>query len=154
VSETAGSTPVLVVETTRVDDIRPLVPLVDPRHPLVFIRRGQGIAGIGEALRLTFSGPSRMKDAAVAWKRIAAAARVTDPLELPGTGLVALGAFTFSDGSLATSVLIVPSVIIGRRDGVSWVTRINAAPDPLETPLGHSHTFVPESSARSCSRAR
>ena len=135
-SETAGDPPALVVETTRVDDIRPLVPLVDPRHPLVFIRRGQGIAGIGEALRLTFSGPSRMRDAAAAWKRVAALARVSDPLGLPGTGLVALGAFTFADSSPDTSVLIVPSVVIGRRDGVSWVTRINAAPAPVETPLG------------------
>ena len=50
VSDTAGETPVLSVSTQLVDDIRPLVPLVDPRHPLVFIRRGSGIAGIGEAL--------------------------------------------------------------------------------------------------------
>ena len=142
-SETAGDVPVLVVETTRVDDIRPLVPLVDPRHPLVFIRRGQGIAGIGSALTLTFSGPSRMKDAAAAWKRVADAAQVTDALELPGTGLVALGAFTFADESPDTSVLIVPSVVIGRRDGVSWLTRISRTPVPelvegpaTPTPLG------------------
>jgi menaquinone-specific isochorismate synthase len=134
VSETAGAVPVLVVETTRVDDIRPLVPLVDPRHPLVFIRRGQGIAGIGSTLAMEFSGPTRMKDAAAAWKRVAAVARVADPLGLPGTGLVALGAFTFSDESAATSVLIVPSVVIGRREGVSWVTRITAVPEPVEGP--------------------
>jgi menaquinone-specific isochorismate synthase len=125
VSNITGSVPVLTVTTTAVDDIRPLVPLVDPAHPLVFIRRGQGIAGIGEALRLEFSGPSRMADAAAEWKRIAAAARVTDPLALPGTGLVALGAFTFADDSRETSVLIVPSVVIGRRGGVSWITRVN-----------------------------
>jgi menaquinone-specific isochorismate synthase len=121
---------VLSVETTRVDDIRPLVPLVDPRHPLVFIRRGQGIAGIGEALRLEFTGPSRFRDAAAAWKRVAAAARVSDPLQLPGTGLVALGTFAFAGESARTSVLIVPSVILGRRGGVSWITRVDA-PDEL-----------------------
>lgn len=124
-NSTAGATPVLTVETESIDDIRPLVPLVDPRHPLVFIRRGQGIAGIGEALRLEFSGPTRMTDAATAWKRVVAAARITDPLALPGTGLVALGAFAFADNSTATSVLIVPSIIIGRRGGVSWITRVN-----------------------------
>jgi menaquinone-specific isochorismate synthase len=137
VSNTAGEKPVLVVTTQPLDDIRPLVPLVDPRHPLVFIRRGQGIAGIGEALRLEFSGPSRMRDASAAWKRIAASARITDPLALPGTGLVAFGAFTFSDESTATSVLIVPSVLIGRRDGISWVTRVGSAGSmPAPQPLG------------------
>ena len=124
---TPGIVPVLAVTTHQIDDIRPLVPLVDPRHPLVFIRRGQGIAGIGEALRLEFTGPARFRDAAEAWKRVAAAATVTDPLKLPGTGLVALGAFSFSDESKRTSVLIVPSIILGRRNGVSWITRINTS---------------------------
>ena len=97
-----GVVPVLRVVTEAIDDIHPLVPLVDPRHPLVFIQRGQGIAGIGEALRLEFSGPTRMTDAAAAWKRVAAAAEVTDPLVRPGTGLVALGAFAFAETAAST----------------------------------------------------
>jgi menaquinone-specific isochorismate synthase len=142
VSNTAGVAPVLAVTTQQIDDIRPLVPLVDARHPLVFIRRGQGIAGIGEALRLEFSGATRFRDAAAAWERVAAAAQVADPLGLPGTGLVALGAFTFSDDSAQTSVLIVPSIVIGRRDGVSWITRAGPStssgtnPVPGPQPLG------------------
>jgi menaquinone-specific isochorismate synthase len=137
VDDIAGATPGLRVVTEAIDDIRPLVPLVDSRHPLVFIQRGHGIAGIGEALRLEFAGPTRMTDAAAAWKRVAAAAQVTDPLALPGTGLVALGAFAFSDRSARKSVLIVPSIIIGRRDGVSWITRVNCEdPLPEEKPFG------------------
>ncbi|PRY67041.1 isochorismate synthase [Glaciihabitans tibetensis] len=141
--DTGGQVPALNVLTQPLDSIRPLVPLVDPRNPLVFSRRGQGIAGVGEALRLEFTGPNRMVDAAAAWKRVAAAATVEDPLGLPGTGLVAFGAFSFSDDSAATSVLIVPSVVIGRRDGTSWITRIStgsteATPPktPLSTPIG------------------
>jgi menaquinone-specific isochorismate synthase len=142
VSDTAGELPVLTVDTQPIDDIRGLVGLVDPRHPLVFIRRGMGIAGVGEALRLEFGGPDRMRDAAAAWKRIAALALVTDSLTLPGSGLVSFGAFSFADSSPRTSVLIVPSVVIGRRGGVSWITRIRvgAVPEaldgPAETPLG------------------
>jgi len=132
-----GDVPVLRVVTEAIDDIHPLVPLVDPRHPLVFIQRGQGIAGIGEALRLEFTGPTRMTDAAAAWKRVAAAAQVTDPIAKPGTGLVALGAFAFADDSARTSVLVVPSVVIGRRDGTSWITRINCDDAlPAEKPFG------------------
>ena len=87
-----------------------------------------------------------MTQAAATWKAIAAAAQVTDPLQRPGTGLVAFGAFAFSDVSSATSVLIVPSVIIGRRDGVSWITRINSdAALPPATPIGPEFriTLVP-----------
>ncbi|MBC7723786.1 MAG: chorismate-binding protein [Burkholderiaceae bacterium] len=91
------------------------------------MRRGFGLAGIGTALRLEFAGPQRMVDAASAWRSIASAARVTDPLQLPGTGLVALGAFTFSLHSALTSVLIVPSIIIGRSARQSWITRISVA---------------------------
>jgi menaquinone-specific isochorismate synthase len=134
----------LAVSTQQIDDIRPLIPLVDARHPLVFLRRGQGIAGIGEALRLEFSGESRFRDASAAWTSIAAAAQITDPVGLPGTGLVALGAFAFSDESPRTSVLIVPSIILGRRDGVSWITRIgtSSVPELVEAPPPHE--FGPE----------
>lgn len=100
------------------------------RSPLAFLRNGDGIVGLGEALRLEFSGPSRVQDAAAAWQRVVASSSVHDAVELPGTGLVALGTFAFADSSAATSVLIVPSVILGRRDGVSWVTTIGDAPPP------------------------
>ena len=130
--------PALTVETVALDTIGPLVTLIDSHDPLLFIRRGQGVAGIGEALRLKFSGPTRITDAAAAWRAVVAAAHITDSVNLPGSGLVALGSFAFSDHSAATSVLIVPSVIIGRRDGVNWITRVNApsAAVPVATPLG------------------
>nr|WP_221420877.1 isochorismate synthase [Conyzicola lurida] len=127
----------MAVETAVIDDIGPLIPLLDPRDPLLFIRRGQGIAGIGEALRLEFTGPTRMTDAAAAWRELLAAASIVDPLGIPGTGLVALGSFAFSEHSAATSVLIVPSVIVGRRNGVSWITRVNTdAPRPQPRAFG------------------
>jgi menaquinone-specific isochorismate synthase len=143
VNDTGGEVPVLKVETQVLDSIRPLIPLVDPRNPLVFTRRGDGIAGIGEALRLEFSGPNRMTDAAAVWKRVAASAVVSDPLALPGTGLVAFGAFTFSDTSRSTSVLIVPNIVLGRRNGVSWITRINSdSPLPAATPVGTEYRIT------------
>jgi menaquinone-specific isochorismate synthase len=131
----------LVVETVAADDIGLLIPLLDSREPLLFIRRGEGVAGIGEALRLEFTGPTRLADAAAAWREVVAAATITDPIGLPGTGLVALGSFAFSEHSAATSVLIVPQVVVGRRNGHSWITRINApsAPIPIPTTLGHEY---------------
>ncbi|WP_338031657.1 isochorismate synthase [Diaminobutyricibacter tongyongensis] len=116
----------LTVETTPLDDVHRLPPFLDARHPLVWMRKGEGIAGIGTALRLEFTGPDRMREAAAAWREVVGAATIADPIAKPGTGLVAFGTFAFADDSALSSVLIVPEVVIGRRDGRSWITRIHA----------------------------
>jgi len=142
VTEPEGPVPQLTSRTRVVDPVTSLLPLLDARAPLVFIRRGEGVAGIGEALRLEFRGPDRIRQAAETWRRIAAAATVEDPIGKSGTGLVAFGAFTFADDSSFSNVLIVPRTIVGRRDGVSWITEVTvagddtAAPVPTPTPMG------------------
>jgi menaquinone-specific isochorismate synthase len=119
------------VVTEEVEPQNSLLPLLDREHPLLFMRRGEGIAGLGEAARLEFRGPDRIRDAAAAWKDIAAASTVRDEVGRSGTGLLAFGAFAFADDSAGTSVLIVPRIVIGRRDGVSWVTRVDGADDSV-----------------------
>ncbi len=109
-----------------VDDAAALLEYASAARPLVALRRGDGIVGIGEVARLTFTGADRLARAAAAWRSLAAAARVEDAVHQPGSGLVAFGAFAFADSSAAESVLIVPELVVGRRDGVSWVTRITA----------------------------
>jgi menaquinone-specific isochorismate synthase len=50
-----------------------------------------------------------------------------------GSGPLAFGSFTFADDG--TSVLVVPEVVVGRRDGVSWVTTISVGrrvPPPVQ----------------------
>jgi menaquinone-specific isochorismate synthase len=133
----------LTVETSPLDDVRQLLPFLDAHRPLVWMRKGEGLAGIGTALRLEFTGPDRMRAAATAWREVVGAATVVDPIAKPGTGLVAFGTFAFADDSALTSVLIVPEVVIGRRGGRSWITRIRstrsdgaAAADPRPTPFG------------------
>lgn len=112
----------------------------DARHPLVALRRGDGVVGLGELLRLEFSGPQRLADAAAAWRAISHAAEVVDEVHVPGCGLVAFGTFAFADTSTSTSVLVVPRVIIGRRNGTNWITRISVRDEaeqvetPFETP--------------------
>lgn len=116
------------VSTQIASDHGALLDRLGSRRPLAFLRNGDGIIGLGEALRLEFSGPTRITDAASAWVSLAATSTVADAVGLPGTGLVAFGSFAFADSSAATSVLIVPQVVLGRRDGVSWVTTIGPSP--------------------------
>jgi isochorismate synthase len=138
----------LTVETTPIVDVRQLILLLDSHEPLLWMRRNQGLAGIGTALRLEFSGPTRLTDAAAAWRDVAAAATVTDPLGRTGTGLLAFGAFAFDASSAQSSVLIVPQVIVGRENGQCWVTRIwptgGTRPElPLaQRPLGNEYRIT------------
>jgi menaquinone-specific isochorismate synthase len=143
-SSPAIRVPSLTVETAETPDLGPLVPMLDRRHPLLWMRRGFGLVGLGEALRLEFRGPTRITDASAAWQRVVAAATVIDPLARTGTGLIAMGSFAFSDHSAETSVLIVPALVIGRDKDQSWVTRIGvgelASPsipaiDPVDDPV-------------------
>ncbi|HEV7955760.1 MAG: Isochorismate synthase [Microbacteriaceae bacterium] len=122
--------PALAVETSACRDLGPLVSMLDARNPLLWMRRGFGVAGIGSALRLEFSGPDRIADAAATWQRVVEAATITDDIRVPGTGLIALGTFAFSESSTATSVLIVPAVIVGRSAGHSWITRVSTGKLP------------------------
>ncbi|MDQ4138446.1 MAG: chorismate-binding protein, partial [Actinomycetota bacterium] len=135
---TGAALPALTVSSEAIDDPGPLLHLTEPRSPLSFVRRGAGLVGIGEALRLEFRGPDRLRDAAAAWRELAARATIRDEVDERGSGLVAFGSFTFADASPDVSVLIVPSVLVGRRRGRSWVTRVDTEqPLPKPSPWGH-----------------
>ena len=96
-----------------------------PANPLTYIRGGDGIVGWGEAARLESKLASgRVADLAAQWRALVENSETTDEVQLPGSGLVAFGSFAFSDASAATSVLIVPKVILGSRDGRVWLTTV------------------------------
>ncbi|THG31141.1 isochorismate synthase [Naasia lichenicola] len=122
-------------------ELESLLALADPQNPLIWLRHGEGMIGLGEALRLSFEGPERFADAASAWRAVVGQAEIDDRVGVPGTGLVAFGSFAFAAGSAAASTLLVPRTIVGHRDGVSWLTRIalrdELGSDPAETPTPH-----------------
>ncbi|MGK0716798.1 isochorismate synthase [Leucobacter sp. W1153] len=119
-----------------------LLSFADPSQPLLWTRGDRGGVGVGETLRLTFTGPERFAQASTAWRNIAAVAEIDDPVGLPGTGLVAFGTFAFDSASEAESVLIVPRVIVARHRGTAWLTEISVEPTdrdpqlPVPTSLG------------------
>jgi menaquinone-specific isochorismate synthase len=95
-----------------------------PENPTAFIRDGQGIIGFGEAARFESTGPNRIAELASIWRDQVALSEITDPLQVQCTGLVGFGSATFSPDSALSSVLIVPRIILGTRDGKTWVTKI------------------------------
>jgi menaquinone-specific isochorismate synthase len=93
-----------------------------------WVRQGAGLAGWGEAARITLPAAADRFTTGDKWLReVADSARIRDEVRRRGSGLVAFGSFTFDDASEG-SVLIVPRVILGRDGtGNAWLTTITPA---------------------------
>jgi menaquinone-specific isochorismate synthase len=113
----------LLVRTTRLDDPGALLDLLPPEGALAWVHGGDGLVGWGRAAELRTSGPERFAQASRWWADLARHAVTRDEVDVPGSGLVAFGSFTFADDGEG-STLVVPEVVVGRRDGVAWVTVI------------------------------
>lgn len=118
----------LHVRTRVVADAGELLLHTDALRPQAMVRRGDGLVGRGETLRAEFSGPGRVAAAREWFAQLTELAEVSDAAAVPGSGLVAFGSFVFDDRSSTNSVLTIPQVVVGRRDGVSFATEISAAP--------------------------
>lgn len=93
---------------------------------LCWTRREAGLVGFGEVARFTATGPERFLEADIWWRHLVIEADITDHVECPGTGPVAFGSFAFSKVSAHESRLIVPEIVVGVRDGRTWLTQITA----------------------------
>jgi menaquinone-specific isochorismate synthase len=117
----------LGVRTRLVDDpVRLLDLLPDREGALAWVHGEEGLVGWGEVARLSPAGPGRFVDADRWWRSFAERLSVDDEVGLPGTGPVAFTSFTFADDAPG-SVMIVPRVVVGRRDGVAWITEFSHA---------------------------
>ncbi|GAA4418226.1 chorismate-binding protein [Georgenia halophila] len=127
---TPDTAPDLHVRTFPIPDPGDLVALLPHREAIrtfTWVRRGDGLVGWGEALRIETSGPERIREADTAWARALAGMAVDDDVDVPGTGPVAFGSFAFSPASPSGGVLVVPEVVVGRRDGRAWMTIVSAS---------------------------
>jgi menaquinone-specific isochorismate synthase len=120
----------VVLDSPALDGI-PLTHLLPADGALAWVRDGDGIVGWGEAARVETTGERRFTEASAWWREVAAHAVVRDRVDVPGSGLVAFGSFAFAANSGHTrgrepgsSVLVVPSVVVGRRGRTTWVTTI------------------------------
>lgn len=104
-----------------------------PGQSLAWVRRGQGLVAWGECLRIEVRGPGRLDELAGRWRQLSRTAVVRDDVGLPGSGPVAFVSSSFADDSPAGAVLVVPRVVLGRRDGRWWLTT-QSADGTLPTP--------------------
>ncbi|BDZ40569.1 isochorismate synthase [Microbacterium suwonense] len=142
----------LVAQTREIPPVDDLLSHTSAVSPIAWLRRGEGIVAAGDGIAASVRIPARRdrkrsEIIADAWREIAAAAEIDDPLDLPGTGLVAFGALVFDEQSASDSALVVPQTVFGRRDGRSWITRIRAA-DGEFAPVPEPVAFSPHWAGR------
>jgi menaquinone-specific isochorismate synthase len=129
----------LAVRTVAVPDPGDLLDRLPQPDVLAWIHQGAGLAGWGEAARVTLPAGEDRFTAGEKWLRsVFEPADVDDQVRVRGTGPVAFGTFTF-DASSDGSVLIVPRTILGRDgQGRAWLTTVSGPgePDGEASPVG------------------
>jgi menaquinone-specific isochorismate synthase len=141
--------PALVARTVLLDTTAPLLTLLPEDGPdgvLSWVRTGNGLVGWGRVLEFTSRGPERFAEAEEWWREVASRAVIRDEVGVHGTGLVCFGSFPFADDSAESARLVVPSTIVGRRDGRTWMTSITLDPQlaPVRAPVPTSEPTAPE----------
>ncbi|HSK22491.1 MAG TPA: isochorismate synthase [Egicoccus sp.] len=131
----------LRARSVEVDEDRPLLSLLprgaDGRGPadaLAWVRTpagaqapgDEGLVGWGVAARIA-PGPGADRFAVAERALVDLDVEVVDEVEAFGSGLVAFATFAFTDAAPG-SLIVVPRVLVGRRDGRTWVTRV----DPVD----------------------
>ncbi|MBV9487409.1 MAG: chorismate-binding protein, partial [Frankiaceae bacterium] len=111
----------LVAWTVEVDDPGDLLTWLPAGEAFAFLRGGDGLVGWGVAARLPVAPGA---DVAADVASLLGAITTRDDVGLPGCGAVAIASMGF-DPATDGSVLVVPTVVLGRRDGRSWLTIIN-----------------------------
>lgn len=96
--------------------------------------------------------PRRIEQLRQAWRHEVGQASWVDQVRRPGSGPLALGAITFSATSQASSVLVVPQVLVGRDRQGWWLTRFELSPTTT-TPRGEVFRGQPYSPQLSFVRA-
>lgn len=113
------------------------LPLLDHRPSVAWLSPTVSLVGWGSALDVSAgTGRGRFRRAGDAFDAWVGSVRIRDEVGMPGTGPVAFPSFTFDDREEG-SVLVVPEVAFGRRDGRWFVTTVgDADPGPYLHPAG------------------
>ena len=122
----------LVAWSVEVDDPGDLLSWLPAGGAFAFLRAGDGIVGWGEAARLSTTRPLAGETLTDEVESLLAGMTVRDDVAVPGSGPVALVSLAF-DPAASGSVVVVPKVVLGRRDGRSWLTLVTP-PGAVQVP--------------------
>ena len=98
-----------------------------------WIRNGEGLVGFGEWKSTSVKGAQRFSDARKWWHNELATLKIQNNVHGNGTGPILFTSFSFD--SSEESKLVIPKVIVGQKNGKSWITWIGNEGQPEITEL-------------------
>ena len=93
-----------------------------------WVRGGDGLIGLGIYKRHIVTGSNRFAEARKWWRNEISTMEIHNNVHGTGTGPILFSSFSFD--SAEESILVIPQVVIGQRNGKSWITWIGAKPQP------------------------
>jgi menaquinone-specific isochorismate synthase len=116
--------PRLHARTVEIDDPGTLLDWLPGPDGFAWLRNGDGLVGWGEVVR---HKPTTLAEGLAWWNALVSSVVAVSEIASPpaGAGFLAFGSFVFDpDNTAATSTLVVPQTILGRRHGRAWLTQI------------------------------
>ena len=93
-----------------------------------WVRGGDGLIGIGIYKRHVVTGANRFVEARKWWRSEINTLDIQNNVHGTGTGPILFSSFSFDPAE--ESILVIPKVVIGQRNGKSWITWIGASGQP------------------------
>ena len=120
-----------VLITTEILGEHPVLTSVNTKLDLVnaWVRSGDGLVGFGEYKKFEVKGKDRFNEAKTWWEERVSEFKIQNNVHGSGTGPILFSSFSFDPKE--RSVLVIPEIIIGQKNGKSWITWIgdNKQPD-------------------------
>jgi menaquinone-specific isochorismate synthase len=120
-----------ILITTEILGEHPVLTSVNTKLDLVnaWVRSGDGLVGFGEYKKFEVKGENRFKEAKTWWEERVSEFKIQNNVHGSGTGPILFSSFSFDPNEI--SVLVIPEILIGQKNGKSWITWIgdNKQPD-------------------------
>ena len=124
--------------TTELLGEHPLLSSISTAEDLstAWIRSGDGLIGFGVYKELEVTGDARFNTARKWWDEAIANFSIKNNVHGVGTGPILFTSFAFDEGQ--PSKLIIPKIVLGQKNGKSWITWIGDSTQPEITQLKNS----------------
>ena len=116
------------VTTARLGEHLPLLDLLPDSAPVTWVCGGDGLVGWGSYATTKVSGPKRFNDARKWWHQQLEKLAISDSVHVSGTGPILFTSFSFDQNE--ESILVIPEIVVGMRNGSSWITWIGDQAQP------------------------
>ena len=119
-----------VLITTEILGEHPVLTSVNTKLDLVnaWVRSGDGLVGFGEYKKFEVKGENRFKEAKAWWEERVSEFKIQNNVHGSGTGPILFSSFSFDPNEI--SVLVIPEILIGQKNGKSWITWIGDVKQP------------------------